>query len=70
MKAPNLRKLISFLLLMITFATQAADDPPVKKSKTGICHARGSTFYEQTKHYIAFNNIDDCLKSGGRLPKR
>ncbi len=46
------------------------DVPPVKKSSTGICHAKGSTYYVQTKRFTAFNTMDECLKSGGRLPKR
>lgn len=44
--------------------------PNVKKSSTGICHAKGSTYYIKTKNYTAYDNIDDCLDSGGRLPKR
>lgn len=43
---------------------------PVKKSKTGICHAPGSTYYSRTKHFTPFKTLDDCLKSGGRLPKK
>lgn len=44
--------------------------PQVKKSKTDICHQKGSTYYNQTTNYEAFNSLDDCLASGGRLPKR
>ena len=42
---------------------------PVKKSKTNICHKKGSKYYEQTKHFKAYNTIKDCIDSGGRLPK-
>ena len=45
-------------------------EPPVKKSKTGICHKAGTRYYEQTKHFKKFSSIEDCIKSGGRLPKR
>jgi hypothetical protein len=48
----------------------ASEEPPVKKSKSGICHARGTSFYAQTKNYTAFNSLEECLKSGGRAPKR
>jgi hypothetical protein len=48
----------------------AEDAPPVKKSSTGICHAQGSSYYAQTKKFEAFKTMDDCLKSGGRLPKK
>ena len=43
---------------------------PVKKSKTDICHKKGSKYYEQTKHFKAYNTIKDCIDSGGRLPKK
>jgi len=42
----------------------------VKKSKSGICHAPGSTYYARTKNFTPFKTLDECLKSGGRLPKR
>lgn len=42
----------------------------VKKSTTGICHAPGTTYYARTKNYTAFNTLQECLNSGGRLPKR
>jgi hypothetical protein len=42
----------------------------VKKSSTGICHAPGTTYYARTKNYTAFNSVQDCLDSGGRLPLR
>jgi len=41
----------------------------VKKSKSGICHAPSSPWYEQTIHYTAFETVESCLQSGGRLPK-
>lgn len=43
---------------------------PVKMSKSGICHAPGSTYYDRTKNYTPYPALDACLKSGGRLPKR
>lgn len=42
----------------------------VKKSKTGICHAPGTTYYNKTLNFTPYNSVDECLKSGGRLPKR
>ena len=42
----------------------------VKKSKSGICHKPGSTYYQQTKNFTPYKTLDDCLKSGGRLPKK
>jgi len=43
---------------------------PVKKSRSGICHAPGSTYYARTLNFKPFTSIESCLKSGGRLPKR
>ncbi len=57
-------------LLFATPSFAGEDEPPVKKSSTGICHAKGSTYYAQTKRFTAYNTTDECLKSGGRLPKR
>lgn len=54
-----------FLLLVLFFGA-----PPVKKSDTGICHQAGTLFYKNTKNFTAFNSIYDCLRSGGRLPKK
>lgn len=44
-------------------------DPEVKKSSTGICHARGTRYYNSTLKYTSYNSASDCLNSGGRLPK-
>jgi hypothetical protein len=46
-----------------------SNDGVVKKSKSGICHAPGSTYYSRTKNFTPFKTLDECLKSGGRLPK-
>ena len=44
--------------------------PAVKKSNTGICHAAGSTYYGRTLNFTPFATMAECIKSGGRLPKR
>ena len=51
-------------------APQDASAPAVKKSKTGICHAAGSSYYGRTLNFTPFATMDECIKSGGRLPKR
>ncbi len=58
--------LISFFLL----AGCDSASVPVKKSKTNICHKKGTKYYEQTKHFKVYNTIKDCIDSGGRLPKK
>ncbi|MDC3341773.1 RagB/SusD family nutrient uptake outer membrane protein [Candidatus Pelagibacter sp.] len=55
-------------LLLLTGCDSAS--VPVKKSKTNICHKKGSKYYDQTKHFRAFNTIKECIDSGGRLPKK
>ncbi len=47
-----------------------ATDPPVKKSKSGICHNQQSRSYKRTKSFAPFDTVEECLESGGRLPKR
>lgn len=46
-----------------TFANTAIanDEPPVKMSKSGICHERGSTYYSKTKNYTAYDTLEKCL---------
>lgn len=43
--------------------------PQVKKSKTSICHEKGGKYYDKTTNYVPYNTIQECLDSGGRLPK-
>jgi endonuclease YncB( thermonuclease family) len=45
-------------------------DGPVKKSKSGICHAPESPSYQSVKNFTAFPTLEACLASGGRLPKQ
>lgn len=44
--------------------------PPVKKSKSMICHEKGSTYYSRTKNFIPYESITECISQGGRPPKR
>lgn len=51
--------------------TDSKSSPEVKKSSTGICHQKGvSNYYEKTKNFTAYDSLEECLSSGGRLPKR
>lgn len=60
-------KVLIFLILLQGCDSAAV---PVKKSKTNICHKKGSRYYDQTKHFKAYKTIKDCIESGGRLPKK
>ena len=66
-----MKLVISLILLAFSsFAVLAQSDPPVKMSSTGICHAQGSTYYNQTKKFTAYKTVDECMKAGGRMPKK
>ena len=59
------------LSLLLTVPVFAQADPPVKMSSSGICHQKGkSSYYDQTKKFTAYKTIDECLKAGGRMPKK
>lgn len=51
-------------------ANNQSTEGVVKKSNTDICHAPGTTYYEKTKNFTSYNTLQECLDSGGRLPKR
>ena len=65
-------KIIISLILFIfsSVSAFAQSDPPVKMSSSGICHAQGSTYYNQTKKFTAYKTVDECMKAGGRMPKK
>ena len=62
--------IISLLIGLLVSTSVFSGELPVKKSKSGICHVPGSHYYNQTKHYVSYKTLEDCLKSGGRLPRK
>lgn len=60
---------VVLLLSLALIAGPAAGGDLIKKSKSGICHSPASSYYSRTKHYQAFDSVQACLASGGRLPK-
>jgi hypothetical protein len=48
----------------------AAPAVVIKKSDSGICHDPSSPSYEKTKKFTPFNSMDECIKSGGKPPKK
>ena len=60
-------KLLILILLLIS--CDNIQNPNVKKSSSGICHEIGSQYYKQTKQFQSFSSLQDCLDSGGRLPR-
>ena len=63
-------KVIPFLALVLISAGVLAQEKPVKMSNSGICHAPNTTYYEQTKNFTPYKSLDECLKAGGRMPKK
>lgn len=64
--------IVAALLSLVTFTASPDNElawPPVKKSRSDICHDRDSQWYDQTIHFQPFNTMKECLESGGRLPK-
>jgi hypothetical protein len=60
--------ILFFMLSVVSKGIFAAD--PVKMSNSGICHAPSTTYYAQTKNFTPYKTLDECLKAGGRLPKK
>jgi hypothetical protein len=65
-----MNKILLVLSLIVMLASPLIAAEVIKKSKTGICHAPGTTYYNQTKSYAPYKSLKDCLDSGGRLPKK
>ncbi len=58
------------LVCLFAGAASAVTSPPsVKKSSSGICHDHSSPWYDRTRSFTPFPDLDSCLSSGGRLPK-
>ena len=62
--------IISLIATVLISTAAFAQSKPVKMSNTGICHAPGSNYYQQTKKFTAFKTLKECLDAGGRMPKR
>ena len=64
-----MKKILIIFILLASCDNIQTGNPNVKKSTSNICHEKGSQYYKQTKKYESFNTIEDCLNSGGRLPR-
>jgi hypothetical protein len=62
--------IFSLITALYLAAPVVAQSEPVKMSKSGICHAPNSTYYSQTKNFTPYKTLDECLKAGGRKPKK
>lgn len=57
------------LLLLLMLFPSISLGGTVKQTNSGLCHPPESSYYDRIKNYQAFDSIDDCLASDGRLPK-
>ncbi len=62
--------IVSSLVSIFMATTAFAASEPIKMSKSGICHAPNTTYYNQTKNYTPYPTLQACLKAGGRMPKK
>ena len=62
--------IVSLIFGILVKTSFAAEPPPIKKSRSGICHCPGGAYYGRTRNFMPFRSIEDCLASGGRHPKR
>ena len=64
------RSVFLAVALVASIATAGGEgDPPVKKSRSGVCHAASGPSYGRTKNFEPFDSLEACLGSGGRMPK-
>jgi hypothetical protein len=63
-------KTFSFLAVLLISIGVLAQGIPIKMSNSGICHTPNTTYYEQTKNFTPHKTLDECLKAGGRMPKK
>jgi len=61
---------ISLITTLLLSTSVFGQSEVVKKSNSGICHTSSSHYYDQTKNFTPYKTLDECLKSGGRLPKK
>ena len=65
----KIAKILIIFLLISACDNVQNDNPKVKKSLSNICHQKGTQYFQQTRNFKPFNSIEDCLNSGGRLPR-
>ncbi len=62
--------ILGILSAIFSSSASANDiDPVVKMSKSEICHAVDSSYYNRTKNFTSFETLKECVDAGGRLPK-
>jgi len=52
---------------VVTSNRRLVSKKKVKKTNSGICHEPASPWYSATTDFTSFDNLEDCLASGGRM---
>ncbi|SES87636.1 Protein of unknown function [Marinobacter segnicrescens] len=60
------RSLVAVFLLGLIPAADAV--ATIKQSSSGLCHPPHSPWYERTRDFTPYPDVDACLAAGGRLP--
>ena len=70
----TLNKILKTTLIVLFLLSSVSDtyskEVIIKKSRSNICHAPGTTYYKKTKYYKSYKSLKECIKSGGRMPRR
>ena len=61
--------LLLFAVIVLIEATATVFASTVKMSASGLCHPPQSSWYDRTRNYKPFIDLQTCLKAGGRLPQ-
>ena len=66
-----MKKLILMLTVILFSQNLAfAQTAEIKKSaKSGICYNADSKSYKKLKDFTSYKTMDECVASGGKLPK-
>lgn len=51
-------------------STDKVSGVKVKRSLTGLCHPKGSQFFDYVKFYTEYDSLNQCILEGGKLPLR
>ena len=57
------------MIVFILPYSSCLSEEVTKKSRNAICHNVASPYYFSVKRFKAFDTLEACIKSGGRLPR-
>ena len=65
-----MQTVLSVMLLVLFTVLPAESLAQVKRTTSDICHDTSSGYYDGIKRFTNYSNLEACLASGARLPKR